>query len=157
MYIQSVGGYDKDGQQYSTGKFLAIFSDPFNEAALRPELRAVVRPVRLEQMGHWMMGHLKFAGYTFTMSGTYGSDGLPCNLNRHVIPSPDPDKKNDIVGLTDEEKKALWALMVPLPAELQTAFWEGGGHNSAGKEGPSIHKWGKENIKLLEKQVKRLK
>jgi hypothetical protein len=126
-------GHTASGQQKASGKFLMIFQDP-NHKGLRPLLRACVRQVKLSQLGHFMMGEVWFGDYEITLSGTYGSDGLPISLD-------------DIPELFEK--------FVPLPQELQDAFWEGGGHNSAGAEAPAVLAWALENYEELTKPIRR--
>jgi hypothetical protein len=83
-------------------------------------LRAIVRYVRMRQMGHWMMGSAKVGQHRITLSGSYGSDGLPCSV---------PDDVYD-AG-------------VELPAELYQAWANGGGWNSAGSESDQMRAWAK--------------
>jgi hypothetical protein len=43
-------------------------------------LRAIVRYVRMRQLGHFMMGSARINGHSLTLSGSYGSDGLPTSV-----------------------------------------------------------------------------
>jgi len=95
------------------------------------ELRACVRHVSMSQCGHFMMARAKVGPYSVRLSGTYGSDGLP---------------------MTPPE--GLWEQLTPLPPALTEEFWKGDGWNSAGSEGPAMHKWANENIKQLRRPVK---
>jgi hypothetical protein len=139
-------------EQYASGDFLIVFDrdvytpnhvdsyDPATRDFTKPlhrltdverrEVRVLVRKIALRQCGHWMMGAVKLCGHRISLSGTYGSDGLPHTL-------------------TIEQEDALWGRLHPLPAELLEAFWKGGGHNSAGSEGPLLHAWAKENLAVL--------
>lgn len=89
--------------------------------ALDRVLYACVRHVSLRQCGHFMMGSARIAGQSITVSGSYGSDGLP----------------GDYETLTP----AARAKLCQLPADLTDTFWRGGGHNSAGNEAPAMQKW----------------
>jgi hypothetical protein len=124
MYLNGHEGY-VGGDQYATGDFLIIFEKPaasIHERPLRPELRALVRRVRLRQTGHFMMGSAQIAGkHTVALSGAYGGDGLPCDLK--------------------DDQGHLWERLHPLPPELQDAFWGGGGHNTVGREWPKLWRW----------------
>jgi hypothetical protein len=71
---------------------------------------AIVRKVALQQFGHYMMGSANICGKWKTVSGAYGSDGLPMTVD--VLPK---DAK-------------------PLPTELYDAWNKGGGWNGAGSE-----------------------
>ena len=111
------GGYTRDGEQYCIGRFLVLFGSS------KEGLWGVVRRCSLRQCGHFMMGHVKLGDQTITVSGTYGGDGLPRDLdsvhewNRHML--------------------------IRMPPELEAEFWKGGGWNDAGSEGPSVREWGK--------------
>lgn len=85
------------------------------------KLYACVRHVSLRQMGHWMMGAARIAGQSVTVSGSYGSDGLPM----------------DYEDLTP----AAQAKLVELPPDLADKFWAGGGHNEAGNEAFAMRDW----------------
>lgn len=132
MYLNGHGGY-VGGDQYATGDFLIVFEQPFasiHDRPLRPELRALVRRVRLSQTGHFMMGSAQIAGkHTVTLSGAYGSDGLPSDLK--------------------DDQGHLWDRLHPIPQDLQDAFWEGGGHNTSGKEGPVLRRWALDHLDEL--------
>ena len=150
--------YGRDGEQKASGAFLMIFSDG---ARPRPNLRALVRHVRMHQCGHWMMATLIIKSdaakaendtipafdkaqypnyynvadghYSLSLSGTYGEDGLPKDVS--AFPG-------------------LWEQLHPVPEELREKFWNGGGHNCAGSEAMSMHEWANENINTLRKLVK---
>ena len=116
-------GYDRHGQQVASGRFL-VFMQPDDTWAKyhtfsSPEpIRCLVRFCKLEQLGHWMMGVIRVKGQSITVSGTYGSDGLPKTVPREI-----------------------YELGVPLPPELHEKWNKGGGWNDAGSEGQSIHDW----------------
>lgn len=137
MFLSGQGGYDRDGQQRCKGLFLII-------ASLKDtsELRAAVRTVTMRQLGHWMMASIKICGEPLTLSGSYGSDGLPCTL----------DLSNGI-----KDPVALFAKFHPIPEELQKAFWAGGGHNTCGSEGPLFRDWGRKNKDTLRRPYKQAK
>ena len=79
MFLKSKRGYTRDGEQWSKGSFLMIFSLSHitHPEADRHELRACVRTVSMHQCGHWMMGSAVVGQNKITLSGCYGSDGLP--------------------------------------------------------------------------------
>lgn len=85
-------------------------------------IRARVKRVKLTQFGHFMMGKFDY----YTISGSYGSDGLPIDVTR-----------------------VYWEESVPVPAELIEIYRNGGGHNSCGREGPAMLKWALENLSRL--------
>ena len=98
-----------------------------------PRLRAAVRSVRMSQCGHFMMGSAQLGKHRITLSGSYGADGLTI----------DPDSY-----------PGLWETLLPVPDELAEKFWQGGGHNSAGSEGPAMRAWATANEKALRKAGK---
>jgi hypothetical protein len=78
-----------------------------------------VRKVGLQQFGHYMMGSANICGKWKTVSGAYGSDGLPMTVD--VLPK---DAK-------------------PLPTELYDAWNKGGGWNGAGSEAAAMAEFAK--------------
>lgn len=124
MYIKmKYSGYDRSGQQRASGLFLLLVQTRESN-----EMRAIVRKVVLSQFGHFMMGTVRIAGESVTVSGAYGSDGLPCTVTQKVF-----DKA------------------IPVPAYLIELWNNGGGWNSAGNEAESMHAWALENLKALYK------
>jgi hypothetical protein len=125
------------GEQFHSGKFLLIFcSNPYkwaeetgrhySEAPDTRKLYATVRQVTLAQLGCWMMGKARIGDATLTVSGAYGADGLPMDLET-VPPKMRPT-------------------LVELPPDLQTAFWKQGGWNDAGGEAPAMREWAKKTF-----------
>jgi hypothetical protein len=102
------------------GRFLALFCDREQK-----NIWGIVRYVRMTQLGQFMMGSMKIGSQQITMSGTYGDDGLP----------------DDIEKISEANRKYL----TPMPPDLVEVFWRpgNGGHNSAGAEGPAMHEWGR--------------
>jgi hypothetical protein len=94
------------------------------EAKANPvPIRAIVRYVRMRQLGHFMMGSARVGKTRLSLSGSYGSDGLPVSV---------PDE----VYLTG----------TPLPQELYDAWNNGGGWNDAGRERVQMERWAKETL-----------
>lgn len=121
MYIQKANrGYTRSGQQLChKAPFLLLL-----QTEGRDEIYGVVRSVALQQCGHWMMGIARILGKSYTVSGSYGNDGLPMTIDR--IP---PDAKL-------------------LPTELREAWSNGGEWNGAGTEAMAMAEWaGKELLK----------
>lgn len=81
-------------------------------------LRAVVRYVRMTQLGHFMMGTARIGAHRLSLSGSYGSDGLPCSV---------PDE--------------VYEAGVELPQELYNLWNTGGGWNGAGSEAIAMRLW----------------
>jgi hypothetical protein len=121
VYIEPTRtGYDGTEQVARRARFL-ILVQPESNGPLK--LRAFVRKVALRQCGHFMMGRARIFGRTYVISGAYGSDGLPLTV---------PDE--------------VYNHAVPVPAELQEAWNQGGGWNSAGSEAPAIRAWALETF-----------
>lgn len=80
--------------------------------------RALVRYTRLVQFGHFMMGTVRVGNHKLTLSGSYGSDGLPMSVSDEVYEAG-----------------------VELPADLRKQWSEGGGWNSCGSEAPALRAW----------------
>lgn len=120
MYLgddRSSGYYDRGGEQaHQRGRFLLLLQSEDGNGG--DPLRAVVRKVALRQFGHFVMGRARIAGRSFTVSGAYGSDGLPLTVPADV-----------------------YALGVEVPAELHAAWNNGGGWNSCGSEAPAMREW----------------
>lgn len=154
MFIQvTKSGYTRRETQYTQGKFLIIICDP-NSSDLRPELRAYIRHTSFSPFGNFMMGTAKIGKIRLVLSGTYGNDGLPIHLpNKSVYPIT----KQVVVPhtITQEEINSVWEGALRIPKELQTAFWEGGGHNTGGKEMPSLKAWALKILAMTPQQLKR--
>ena len=125
MYLTSGQGYyDASGQQHARrGRFLILMQDK-NQPCGRNNIRAIVRKVALSQCGHWMMGRVRIGARWYTVSGSYGDDGLPMNVESDA-----------------------YALGVPLPTELYDAWNKGNGWNSCGSEATAMRKWALETFK----------
>ena len=140
MFLEGKRWYDRHGAQRAAGPFLWVVLPTApppddKEAAMKPvwhapfkEARAFVRHVKMEQCGHWMMGEIKVGSHKQRVSGTYGCDGLPDDVERWV-----------------------WEAGVPIPEEIMETWAKGGGHNGAGDEALSISAWATDNIKALRK------
>ena len=117
MFIAKVHTYYAGTEQHTTrGNFLLLLrrkDEPCNAA----NTFAVVRKVALRQLGHFMMGRANLNGKWRSVSGAYGCDGLPMDVEQ--LPS---DAK-------------------PLPKELYDAWSKGGGWNSAGNEATAMCEW----------------
>ena len=90
----------------------------FTPASITYPIRAIVRYTRMRQFGHFMMGFARILGQRLTLSGSYGSDGLPCSV---------PD--------------AIYSQGAELPKELYDAWNKGGGWNGAGNEASAMREW----------------
>lgn len=123
-------GYDRHGQQFTSGRFLVLFSEyvsPSDEPdeekrkARSRKLFGVVRFVALHQFGHFMMGEVRLGNQKFTASGTYGGDGIPMELNK----------------LAEQQR----AYLTEVPQELADLYWSGKGHNGPGHEATKMREW----------------
>jgi len=123
-------------QQRSRGRFLILLDNGGKE------LRAIVRTVALRQLGHWMMGYARVYGESLTVSGTYGSDGLPKHIDTLRFPNGEYFH-HQWRKPSDEWIDRVWQSATPVPQELYDMWATGGGHNSAGSEGPSMRQWGR--------------
>jgi hypothetical protein len=138
--------YDR-GHTWARGLFL-IVTQPATDLPDDPKsfkgCRAFVRQVRMRQCGQFMMGHARIADrpaievnslvLRLSLSGTYGSDGLPNTVPRWI-----------------------WQHGVQIPEEIAATWATGGGHNSAGSEGPLFRTWAKSNQKALSRAGRTLK
>ena len=120
MYLTNGHGYYRGSEQCTTrGQFLLLLQ--LADKPCSPEnTYAVVRKVALRQFGHWMMGSANICGKWRTVSGAYGSDGLPMTVD------------------------ALPVDAIPLPRDLYDAWNKGGGWNSAGSEASAMRAWAKQ-------------
>ena len=122
MYITGGRAYYRGTEQHaSRGRFLILLSDDYHHRALF----AIVRTVALSQCGQFMMGTARVYGHSLVISGAYGSDGLPLNVDR--LPEPIRDR--------------VRAEMKPLPRHLYQLWADGGGWNGAGTEADGMRRW----------------
>jgi hypothetical protein len=119
--------YATGGQQkHSQGDFLLLLT-PEDENVKENNLRACVRQVALEEIGHFMMGDARIGGESFTVTGAYGNNGLPMQVPRQI-----------------------WEdYGEPVPDRLYEEWKEGGGHNSAGTEAGPVREWAEEKLAAL--------
>lgn len=119
MYIQAPNrGYTSDGQQFCRrAPFLLLI-----QTSDCSDIYGVVRSVALRQLGNWMMGLTRILGKSYSVSGSYGNDGLTMTVD--TIP---PDAKK-------------------LPDYLREAWNKGGGWNSAGSEAGAMVEWARQEL-----------
>ena len=127
MYIKPTRTYyEYDGTQHAGRALFLLLLQPkqatIGETCSADNTYAVVRKVALRQLGHWMMGRVNLGGTWYSVSGAYGSDGLPMNVAK--LPA---DAK-------------------PLPHDLYQAWSKGGGWNNAGNEAPAMRDWALANL-----------
>lgn len=118
--------YYKGGDQYSSrGDFLILMTlkgAPLEDTCMR----AVVRKVALHQFGQFMMGYARIGGKVITLSGTYGGDGLPIDVDSETF-----------------------ACGYPVPPELYWMWATGRGWNDAGNEAFNFRIWARQNMDVL--------
>lgn len=124
MYIKgSHRGYDRDGSQVvRRAQFLLLLQVRDATCCSAENTYACVRKVALRQLGHFMMGRVNLGGKWYSVSGSYGSDGLPMTVDK----------------LPKDAK--------PLPRNLYDAWNKGGGWNGAGTEAPLMRDWALQNL-----------
>lgn len=117
MFINGVKCWHTTKGQRTEGPFLLLFQRKWEIGEPSAgELRALVRRVRLEQFGHFMMGDLKLSlpgegdPITIGLSGNFGSDDLPLSVPKlHQAATDIPSR--------------LWDMLHPVPEDLTKAFW----------------------------------
>jgi hypothetical protein len=97
--------------------FIAVCRE-FQPAYNSYPMRGIVRYVRMRQLGHFMMGSAVIGKHRITLSGSYGSDGLPKTV---------PDD--------------VYETGVEIPKELHDKWNTGGGWNGAGSEADDMRAW----------------
>jgi hypothetical protein len=134
MYIEPARGYYAGTEQRtSRGRFLLLLQprldltqpydcklgdpSPLQRECSAENTYAVVRKVALRQLGHFMMGRVNLCGKWHSVSGAYGSDGLPMSVDK--LPSD----------------------AVKLPRELFDKWSRGGGWNGPGNEATDMRTW----------------
>jgi hypothetical protein len=124
MYIKPTRSYYAGTEQRAArGAFLLLLQ--LKDGPCNAETTfAIVRKVALHPLGNFMMGRANICGKWHTVSGAYGSDGLPMDVE--TLPKD----------------------AVRLPQDLYDAWNKGGGWNSAGSEAPSIRDWAIKQFKL---------
>lgn len=128
MYIEPTYTHYVGTEQHVRKALFLLLVEPIGERDCNKDtVRALVRKVALRQLGHFMMGRVRIFGKTYSVSGAYGGDGLPMDID-----------------------KEHWEKAVPLPEELFNAWSKGGGHNSAGSEAPLMREWALKNLDKLQ-------
>lgn len=130
MFIsKSHGGYYRGTEQHSgRGRYLALWSgDAKDPQTGKPRLYATVRSCALHQLGHWMMGTIRVAGQSVTVSGPCGSDGLPMDLSK----------------LTPTAQ----AKLIEVPADVAAVYWADNGHNDIGQPAEDVlRQWARQTF-----------
>lgn len=146
MFIAGRSWYTSSGQ-HAQGPFLLLFQQGWDlgKDPQPRELRALVRHVRLNQLGQFMMGHVDVklpgedAPSRIGLSGPLGSDGLPLTVPRlNQAPSDVPSR--------------LWDMLTVVPEELSEQYWRGDREDgSEAKSTVALRSWAKKNIAALRK------
>jgi hypothetical protein len=119
MYIEKTTTYYKGSDQKTrSARFLILVQPEWNGGTERNKIRAIVRMVALSQCGHYMVGKARAFGHSITISGAYGSDGMPATV---------PDD--------------VYQRAIPVPKHLIEAWNTGGGWNGAGSEAQAMREW----------------
>lgn len=120
-------GSDRNDQAWAKGNFLVLMHEEKIEerglVALGTPVRALVRPAKLRQFGHFMMGTMRVGHYEIGLSGSYGGDGLTINV-----------------------PPAVYRHGLEVPADLMERWNTGGGHNSAGSEAEPFRMWAAQHL-----------
>ena len=146
MFIAGKSWYTSSGQ-HAQGSFLLLFQQGWDlgKEPQPRELRALVRHVRLNQCGQFMMGHVdvKLPGEIgpsrIGLSGPLGSDGLPLTVPQlRQAPSDVPSR--------------LWDMLTTVPEELSEQYWRGDREDgSEAKAAAALKSWAKKNVAVLRK------
>ena len=90
MFIRTkYNGYSGTAQ-VTAGDFLVLcvaerpYAGFVSEIESYKEMRALVRYVKMEQCGQFMMGTFRAFGKSITVSGSYGADGLLLDVPKEV-------------------------------------------------------------------------
>lgn len=96
MYLEpAYPYYTADGEQRTHRASFLILLQSANRPVGPDNLKGVVRRVALRQLGQFMMGSANIGGRWHTISGLYGGDGLPRDVDEatfsaipdtHLIP-----------------------------------------------------------------------
>jgi len=109
------------------------------------ELRCLVRHVRMNQLGQFMMGEVKFRlpgedeAVRIGLSGSLGNDDLPLTVPKfEQTPTEIPAR--------------LWELLTPIPEELSAKFWRGNREDGSLQESlAQFRLWARKNVSRLRK------
>ena len=142
MYIKPTSGYYKGTSQCTRRQWFLILVTPGKKVkdvlsdyeyyladyeGTRVPMRAIVRKVALEQLGHFMMGYAHAFGHKIIVDGTYGNLGQTRDVDREV-----------------------WDRATEVPEWLyQKWATSSDGWNSAGSEGPAMRQWALDNFEIL--------
>ena len=126
MYLTNEGHtyYHGTEQRHTKAPFLLLIQDK-NRNVGPNNFRAIVRKVALRQFGHFMMGIARIKNQSIIVSGTYGNDGLPINVD-----------------------KEIYDMGVDVPKDLYNLWNKGGGWNSCGSEAKAMKEWATKTFNL---------
>lgn len=119
MYVTNIGHtyYDGGGQRHTRAPYAILASDDDNN------LYACVRQVALRQVGHFMMGSARIGGQSVTVSGLFGSDGLPLTIDRDI------------------DRATVERLFVRVPDAIASLYWSYDGYHRGESYDPAIRKY----------------
>lgn len=142
MFLSDAGykGWDDDDGSHASGMFILLFQQSWRagDEPMPRELRVLVRKVRLDQLGNFMMGKvaIKCPGredlVSLSLSGSFGNDNLP-------ITCP----------------ASLWDYLHPVPQEVSEHYWTTPEGNESGHGAKAIYDWVQtqgENLQRLRKR-----
>lgn len=123
MYITNSGHtyYSGTEQRHTRAPFLLLVQPTdINVSQLKDfPPRAIIRRVALSQCGHFMMGTARAFGHSIIVSGSFGNNGLPCDVPADV-----------------------YEHAIEVPADILAAFWKIDDWNGTGADGKAIvRKW----------------
>jgi hypothetical protein len=117
------------GETWTRGNFLMLCQErPIGVMGITKTspICGIVRRVKMQKFGHFMMGDIRVGHYTEVLSGTYGQDGLICDV-----------------------PPAMYRHGVQLPSHLVKLWETSTGHNGPGHEGQPIREWAYKNMGQL--------
>jgi hypothetical protein len=122
-------------QHHSRGSYLVLTSTREKDVNGFETLYGAIRLVALRQLGHFMMGSLRIGGHVVSVSGPYGSDGLPLNGDRFTV---NPTARPTLYGrdpkprqLSEEESAKLLSHFHKIDPALAALYWRDGPERSA--------------------------
>jgi hypothetical protein len=150
MFIKGKRWCTRSGEQRASGPFLILLTHNFLKG--NREIKCMVRTVAMRQAGHFMMGDLCFnfgdKKYYFSVSGTYGADGLTKDVEELRLAYSPERAPAEVI-------EAVWDGLMPLPRDIAEMKWKStSGWNCAGDEGSAVHEWAEKNLIALRRAPK---
>jgi hypothetical protein len=122
----SYKSWDSDDGSHAQGLFILLFQHKWRpgDEPMPCELRVLVRRVRFNQLGNFMMGKVAIKcpsredAIALSLSGSFGNDNLP-------IACPD----------------GLWDYLHPVPQDVADHYWKTPEGNEPGHGAKAIYDW----------------